>query len=405
VDFAVTDWFLLVSFFVSYRLEGIRKNIADILEKFEKPYDVLNLIRIDSSSILHNYDHYVGLNPVQNIFPVLKSNAYGHGLKPMVSILKDRNFPYLVVDGYFEALRIWEEWERPVLLIGYVDPVNYRVMKMKNLTLAVWDHETVTALRNIGEPVKVHIKVDTGMHRQGLYVDDLADFINFIKKYPNIEIEGLMSHLADADSPDPSYTSKQEMKFNEAVMIARKLCGDSLKYIHIGASAGSISSKSNDANSFRLGLGLYGYNPLSIDHEMHNKLAQLRPALTLTSKIVTVKDLKKGDKVSYNGTFTADRDVRIGVLPLGYYEALDRRLSNKGTVRYKGLDLPILGRVCMNLTVIGLDETDAKVMDEVEVIGTDRDQKNSIEHMASICETIPYEILVNLSESVRRVVV
>ena len=117
------------------------------------------------------------------------------------------------------------------------------------------------------------------------------------------------------------------------------------------------------------------------------------------------KDLKKGQKVSYNGIYTAEHDMKIGVLPLGYYEALDRRLSNKGYVMYKGEELPILGRVCMNLTIIGLGDTEAQVMDEVEVIGTDIVRKNSIESIADICGTIPYEILVNLSESVRRVVV
>ena len=199
-------------------------------------------------------------------------------------------------------------------------------------------------------------------------------------------------------------TQKQKKLFNETVAIVKQSAGHEIRYVHIGATAGGAKLDGVVSTAIRLGIGLYGYNPLPDTDPVHEKLMKLRPALTFKTKLAAEKKIKKGCHISYNCTYTAPRDMTIGVLPLGYYEGIDRRLSNKGVVGYKGTDVPILGRVCMNITVIGLPDTGAKRLDDVEVISADTTKKNSVAAMAKLCKTIPYDVLVHLNERVRRVV-
>ena len=213
-----------------------------------------------------------------------------------------------------------------------------------------------------------------------------------------------MSHLSSADGDDQTFTNDQMAKFRGAVGEVQTLVGEKLPYVHVGASSGSLKVPPGVANAARIGLGLYGIQPFNEKSSYAEKLAALRPALRLVSKIISVKEIKKGDKVSYSGTFVADRDMRIGILPLGYYEGIDWRLSNRGVVEVNGSYARILGRVCMNVVVIDLTDIDAGWMDEVVVIEDEKDSRNSVEAISKTCETIPYDILVHLNESVRRVV-
>jgi len=146
---------------------------------------------------------------------------------------------------------------------------------------------------------------------------------------------------------------------------------------------------------------LYGYNPLPHTHPKYKKF-KIRPALTITSSITNIVKLKKGDQVSYNGTYKASKDMKIGILPLGYYEVFDRKLSNQGVIKVGNSTCPIVGNICMNMTTFDLKNLKAQLYDTVKVISTNPTDKNSINQIAKMTETIPYEVLTRINQNIRR---
>lgn len=349
------------------------KKINFYLSKLAKPYKALNLIEINEKNILSNYDFFCNLGQTHRstrteIWPVLKSNAYGHGIKLVTKILLERDFEYFVVDGYQEVLEIRKITKRPILMIGTINPINFSNINWNSLAIMVQDSQTIKSLGEYGKKVTIHLKINTGMNRQGIKLEEIKDIVKLIKKYPKLELEGMFSHLAGVDD------EKQIKKFEEI----KKITGE-VKYFHLGATNGV-------GDIIRLGIGLYGIGK------------GLKPVLKLKSKIVKVRQIEKGEKVSYGGTFVTTKKTNIGVIPIGYFEGLDRRLSNKkGIVKYKNKFYQIAGRVCMNMVVVNFGKTKPKLYDEVELVG--------VEKMAKISETIPYDILVGINDSVRRTIV
>lgn len=390
---------------VNLDLRLVKQNLLKSARALEAEFDVLNLITIDETQILKNYDFFVKNNPSKSVWPVLKSNAYGHGITQIASILSKREIPYLVVDSYFEALQIWQENPKQhVLLIGTVLPQNFPKLELDKVAFTIYDLHSLRALGELGTDCRIHLKINTGFNRQGVKEEEIENFCKMLKTYPQIELEGVLSHLADADNPSPNFTISQINKFNQALEIISEQ-GFAPKYIHLGATSGSTIKADKKSNAVRLGIGLYGFNPLPKNHPEHQDLREINSGLTFSSTITNVVEIDKGDKVSYNGTFVADKPMRIGVLPLGYFEVYDRKLSNKGFARYKNHDLPILGRICMNITIVDLTNTDAKLFDRVEIINPDQNQKNSVTHMAKLSDTIVYETLVKINAITRRKVV
>lgn len=363
----------------------------------KREYASLNTIEISRENLLFNFDFFKRETGLE-IWPVLKSNAYGHGIKEVTKILEKRDFGYLVVDGYQEVLEIRKVSKRPILMIGAMRPENFENIKWKNLAIMVQDKKTIKALGESGKKVTIHLKVNTGMNRQGMEIKDLRDMIYDLKKYKKLEVEGLMSHLAGVDD------KKQIKKFEEALKIVEE-GGLKIKYAHLAATNGVGKIKNLKINAVRLGIGLYGINNLEKQDKYFKKLEKLKPVLSFKSCLTTLRTIKKGEKVGYGGTWQAKKDTNIGVIPVGYNEGLDRRLSNKGLVKYKDRFYPIIGRICMNLAMVDLGNIRAKLFDEVEIVSNNPKNKNSIINMAKQCETIPYDLLVKINYSVRRVIV
>lgn len=370
---------------------GLKTNLNSILSNFEKKLTPLNRIEVSKAAILHNFDYFQNNLP-QEVWPVLKSNAYGHGIKEVVTILQARKFKYFVCDSYFEVLKIWEVAPHEVLLIGSTRPENLRFLDFRHIALMVQDFVTLKTLTNLKREIRIHLKINTGMNRQGF---EMSEIPAILKQLTNsrIILEGVFSHLANADGETDNFTRRQQRQFLKAIALIKN-AGRRPKYFHLAATAGAFKSNSSPFNCMRLGIGLYGFGD-----------DNLTPALRFVSTLVKTRVIKKGEKVSYNCTFAAKHKMRIGVLPVGYYEGVDWRLSNKGFLNYEGKFLPILGRVCMNLLAVSLEGTNAKIFDEVEVISAKARDKNSISSMAAMCKTIPYEILVKLSSTIRRQVV
>lgn len=366
--------------------------------KLERKIDTLNRVEVIAGNILHNFDFFQKENKHAKIFPVLKSNAYGHGLKQVVKILENRGVEYFIVDSYYEALQIKEVSNKKVLMIGYTKPENYKYFKWKNLAVSIFDMESLKTLGKLGQKINVHLFVNTGMNREGISIKDLPLYLAELKKYSALNMEGVCTHLADADNEEDDFTNQQIEKFKKALKIIKD-ADFNPKYKHISATGGSYKIKFPDFNAVRLGIGLYGYNPAKLFDQ------KLKPAVRVISTVVSVQELKPGDKVSYNCTYMAGKDMKIAILPVGYYECLDRKLSNKGFFKVKDQFLPITGRVCMNLTCVDIVDLDLKIGDEVVVISEKTNDKNSVENMAQMIDTISYEVLTRINGSIRRIII
>jgi alanine racemase len=414
----------------------------NLLRIFTKPYKVLNWIELSQTALDYNYTLFSNLNPNLNIFPVLKSNAYGHGLTQITKMLLKHRPKYIVVDGYFEALEIRKiSSTQTVLIMGTIEPSNYKNLKYNNFTYVIHDIESIEALGKLNRGIKIHLELNTGMNRHGIDPDDLQKYLTLLKSYPKLNLEGVMSHLADADnSNDDTYNQIQVEQFDSTLQKIHEF-GFNPTFIHLAQSAGSLKINSKYANSLRLGLGLYGINPLEISDSKHNSLKNLKPVLALYSTITKIIDLKKGQKVSYNGIFEAKKDTKIGVIPLGYYEGLDRSLSNTGKVKIatnsqlsdKKLDMShraytqchpaldagsnqtnnkdqpfffpqIAGRICMNHTMLDLNNLSVSVGDKVTVYSDDNQDPNSIQTLWQNNNLFAYTTLIHLNDKIRRII-
>jgi len=360
-------------------------------------YDSLIDVLVYEKEIIHNFNFFRNQSPQLEIAPVLKSNAYGHGLVTVASILEGLKPPFFCVDSFFEALILRNEGiKTPIAILGYTPFTNVINCKLKDIAFSVLSLAELKRLaRTIDSPLTIHLKIDTGMHRHGVSLDDISEAISLIRSNSNIKIEGIYTHLADADSDRPVNTKRQIETWNK---IAQRLSDEfpSLIYIHCAATAGMKYNTSITANTMRVGRGLYGIQSLDAKQD-------IRPALEMKSKISSLRAIKAGESIGYNATFTAQHDMRIATIPVGYTEGLDRRLSNKGFVTIRGQQCPIVGRISMNISSIdvsALPEVDLD--DEVLVISRDPVMTNSVEYMAWLCETIGYDILVHIPAHLRR---
>jgi alanine racemase len=350
--------------------------------------------------------------PNGQIAPVLKSNAYGHGLLEVAQILNSArsdlvngDIPFFVVDSYFEAIALRAKGiKTPLLIIGYSHPETIANSRLKNISFTVSSVEVLHALskyKKIKSPI--HLKIDTGMHRQGILPEEVNQAIEIIKNNKNIKIEGIASHLSDADNLDTFFTQKQIILWNSIVDKFKKTFPD-IKYFHISNTDGNKFSDKIKSNVSRLGIGLYGLK----DGDLFEHKINLLPVLKMKTIITSIKQIKKGETVGYGNTFKALNDMRIATIPVGYFEGVDRRLSNVGTILVgdNNIPCPIIGHVSMNITSIDVSNVkDIKINTPVTVISDNSSDQNSIISIAQKCNTIPYEIVVKIPAHLKRVIV
>lgn len=374
----------------------MRKFVRELLNR---RYNPLNRIEVFADNLVGNYQTLSRINPKIRIAPVLKSNAYGHGLTLVAKVLDPLRPPFLCVDSLYEAYELLKAGiKSPILIMGYVLPEN---LKTKRLPFwhAVYAFEQIEALNHYQKGAQVHLFVDTGMNREGVKVEELEPFLKKLKTFPDVQVDGLMSHLAMAELPEDPLTLQQVENFSKAKELCRKY-GLRPRWYHFTASSGFIKrgeEAGNLCNVSRAGLALYG---------LCDSLQTLKPALRLISKIIQSKEVKKGERIGYDGTYYCQKPIKLGVLPLGYFEGVDRRLSNKGVVLVDGAKCPIVGRVSMNLTTIDLSLVKKPfVGQEVIVYSNKKEDDNCLLKCANLCETIPYDLLVHLDPSIRREVV
>jgi len=379
-------------------------NFGAIIRKVKSrilPVNIPSLITIyvNKRAILDNLSAYRLAYPELEFAPVLKSNAYGHSLVSVARILDSQRLPFLIVDSYYEARLLRDNNIRtPILIIGYVEPQIMLKSRLAGLSFCITSLEQLEQLAGSQRQLNLHLKIDTGMHRQGVLVSELERGTKIFKDNSNLNLQGIASHLADADNIESKSVSKQLKNWTKARDIIIQNF-PRINYSHISATAGVLHTDENIHNLARLGLGLYGISLAD------NPKIKLKPALSMQTIISGVKKISKGDTVGYNDTFVAPRDMLIATIPAGYAEGVDRRLSNKGQVEVNGILCPIIGRVSMNITTIDISGVpEVKMGDTVTIISDDNASPISVNNIATTCQTIPYEILVHIPAHLRRVI-
>lgn len=341
--------------------------------------------------------------------PCIKANAYGHGLIETAKIFVSAGSDWLAVNSLEEAEKVRRAGiSQPLLVLGYVPKQEMTKIFALDLRIFINDFASAQQLEKLGQKqnqtARIHIKIDTGMHRHGVLMDDAIDLIKKIKKLPHIKIEGLATHFATSDEPlKPDYFNKQQKNFETVTAKIKNLLADEL-IIHADKSASLLLGRHPWTNLVRPGLSAYGYYP----GQDVAKLAQaknifLKPTLTFKTRIGQIKKIPAGSFVGYGCTYKTKRPTTIATIPVGYYDGYDRKLGNRGYVLVRGRRAPILGRVCMNITIIDITGCGPITSgDEVVLIGSQNKEIITVEQLAAWAETINYEIITRLREGLPR---
>lgn len=376
--------------------------LQNIIRKRFLRYQPLVEIFVIKNNIVHNYKTFLGSVGDNAVAPVLKSNGYGHGLVEVAKILAPYKPPFFVVDSIFEALRLRHNGiDTPILVIGYTSPENILATKLKRIDFTITARETLQILvAKASKPLRLHLKFDTGMHRQGLDPQSLTEDAALVKKNHNLQIVGICSHQGDADKPTGQVTTDQIALWNKLVDQCKTLFPQ-VEYWHLAATSGSALHEQIKSNLVRIGIGLFGYS----GSPLHTNLPLL-PTLQINSVITSLRTLAPHQKVGYNAAFETTRVSKLATIPMGYFEGLDRRLSNVGMVLVNHKPARFAGTISMNISSI--DVTDAEkfaVGDKVVVASADPKNPNTVNKLAKQANMIPYEFLVHIPGHLRRTVI
>lgn len=353
---------------------------------------------IDLEALRHNFMLARELaGPQVSILAVVKANAYGHGAVPVSTVLEKAGVELLGVASPEEGMELREGGIKiPILLFGGPFRAPGDLLVEYRLTPVVFNKQQLSFLSStLNSNLQVHLKVDTGMTRLGIFPGELSSFYQILKKYPFLQLTGVLTHLSRADESFEGDTAKQFEVFQKSEDQIRKI-DPKVKIYHLANSAALLGKRIGDCNMVRPGLMLYGVSP----NPRFEEGKKLKPVMKFKTEIISLKEVPAGVKVSYGGTWTTPRPSKIAVLPVGYADGYIRHLSNVGQVLVHQKLVPILGRVCMDLTMIDVTELPhAALGDKVTLWG----EGLPVEQVASRAQTISYELLCAVSKRVPRV--
>jgi alanine racemase len=339
----------------------------------------------------------------RKVLAVVKAQAYGHGAvsisRRLMALGADMLGVALVEEG--RELRS-AGIDAPILVMGAVFPEQADAIADLGLTPVVYTAKVAEALSTAalkrGTVLPVHIKIDTGMGRIGLPIDVAARFIKDLNGLAGIRVQGLMTHFADADLVDKAFSGQQMDRF-EALVKTLAEQGIEVPLRHAANSAALLDFHRALFTMVRPGLMLYGYDPLT------NKAGTaLQPVLSLLTRIAFLKTVPAGTTISYGRTFTTSRKSLIATIPIGYADGYSRTLSNRGEALVRGIRVPLVGRICMDMSMLDVtDVPDVSEQDEVVLLGQQQGQRITADQLAELTGTIAYEVLCGISSRVPRV--
>lgn len=330
------------------------------------------------------------------IMPVIKANAYGTELNTRIDLLEQFDIVGVaIVDEGINLRKLG--FKKEILIINpcFVDELDDAIEN--NLTISISDYDFIKKLGEKNKKVKVHLEIETGMSRTGMKLENVAEIVELVKKYENIEIEGIYTHMSSAGI-DKEYTKMQIESFNKAVEMVKKQ-NINLKYIHMSASDGTIFFPEAHYNLVRPGIILYGYESTEgVSNEI-----DIKPVCKLKSKITFLKTVEAGTSIGYSRTYITDKKTKVATIPIGYADGLKRCLSNKGKVYINGILVPIIGNVCMDGFMADVTNVpDVKVGDNVWIWDN---VNTTVYDIAEKCGTCDYEILTSISGRIPRIFV
>jgi len=341
------------------------------------------------------------------IIPVIKSNAYGHGFMEVARFCDTSNLiNKIAVVNLAEALELRKnKIKKQIIVLSFFDfdeLKGTRESELKNISLPIYDTATAVKLDNFakkrGIKIKIHLKIDTGASRIGFLPKQLIKNIALLKNQNNLIIEGAFSHFASSEE-DKKYTQKQQNIFDKTIA-ELKASGIHPTMIHIDCTAASLITPQNQCNAMRLGIGFYGLYP----SEKIKKIIKLKPVLSWHTRLIQVKEIPKNTLIGYGGTYKTHRKTKLGIIPVGYWDGFDRHLSNCGQVLFKSRKCAILGRICMNLTMIDLTGLNIKTGDKITLIGRQEKTEITADDLARKINTINYEVVTRINPQIKRIV-
>ena len=363
---------------------------------------------INLSAVLHNLEEmHKNIDKNTKIVAVIKTDGYGHGALPIAKAIED--VPYLwgyAVATADEAMALIDDGrKKPILILGISFAEQFDSIIRNDIRPCVCDFDTAKKLSEIAvakdKICHIHIKIDTGMSRIGFQVnEETANIIYEIAQLPNVEIEGLFTHFANADEADKALTMEQMDLFEQMChMLAEK--GITIPIKHCSNSAGIVDIPEANMNMVRAGIILYGLWP---SDEVNKRNIALQPVMSLKSHISYIKDLEAGRRVSYGGVYVTPEKQRIATVPVGYGDGYARSLSEKGYVLVRGQKAPICGRICMDQFMIDVSHIDGvRVGDAVTLLGQDGAQCITMEELGDLSERFNYEFACLITPRVPRV--
>jgi alanine racemase len=369
---------------------------------------------ISLSALKHNYltiRNHLGAAaqlsaraPAQ-LMAVVKANAYGHGAVECARALEDVNADWFGVALVEEGIELRQAGvSRPIFLLGGFWRGQAGDVIAHDLTPAVYRIDQAEELNAragaLGRMVNFHLKVDTGMGRLGVRLDEITEFARSLGRFDSVKLDGVMTHFAGADSDATDYTERQIARYEEAVEILRDL-GFDPGWRHMANSAGIHAYPQSHGNLARAGAAMYGLKRDVLS--MRIEPFDTRPVMSLHSRVVMLKTVPAGTPLGYGLAFTTARESRIATFPIGYADGLRRLHSNNGHVLIRGHYAPIVGRVSMDLTIVDVtDIPGAEVGDEALLMGEQSGLRISAEDLAEQIGTISYEIVTGISARVPR---
>jgi alanine racemase len=361
-------------------------------------------VEVDLAAIADNVRRLCDIiGPDVDLLAVIKANAYGHGGVKVARTALNNGASVMGVACVSEAIALRRAGIRaPILVLGYTPAWQAREALLHDITVTLFSVDVARALSRAAEELdrkaRCHVKVDTGMGRLGLQCHEVLDFLRGISSLPRLEIEGLFTHFSVADS-DPEYTGWQLARFNE-VLDEVSGSGIAFRHIHAANSAGLLTLPDARFNTVRAGIALFGLPP-SLQVPLPDGF---RPALTFKTQIAQVKTLPPGSYVSYGNTYQTQGYEQIAVIPVGYADGFRRAPHHWGEVLVRGQRAPIVGRVCMDQTMIDVtDIPHVRQTDEVILIGRQGDEEITVDEVAARLGTINYEVVSEILARVPRV--
>ncbi len=339
------------------------------------------------------------------IIGVIKADAYGHGSVEVAQVLLENGADWFAVAVVDEGLNLRKHGiNAPILLLGYTPELRFEDVINNGFIQTMYSYEMAeklskTAVR-LGKTAVVHIKIDTGMGRIGYRVnDEAADEIVRISKLPGIEVNGMFTHFAASDEADKAYTNMQFERFMKMDKMLKDR-GLNIPVRHAANSAAIMDIDSMMLNMVRPGIILYGAYP---SDEVVKENLDLRPVMSIKTHVSFVKEVEKGDCISYGRTYTAPDKRKIATIPVGYADGFIRAYAKEGKVLIKGKFAPIVGRICMDQFMVDVtDIDDVKINDEVVLMGTQGENSITADDIAKALNTINYEVFCTLSKRVPR---